>query len=192
MDNIEDSIIAVICEGNSEKYYLNILLDNDLLIVGKKDILTNAILPIKFKKANTFQEHFLTMTHIKPITIFLIQDSEVSMGKFKEPYKNNIASTYYFITSPEIEMLLIHHFNLYDDFIKVKSKKKPCEFLADKCKIPTSKLKSKEFIEKTFDDPTKLVRAIKIYSEKSPYKRKKNKSNKYQLIDLLKVDEIKK
>lgn len=189
MINLEESIVAVICEGNSEKYYINILLENDLLIINKEDILTEAILPVKYKKANIFQEHFLTMTHAKPISIFLIQDSNVEMKAIKEPYKSKIYGTYFFITSPEIEMLMIHHFDMYDDFIKVKTKKKPCEFLAEKLKLTTSKVKSKQFIEDTFCNPDNLVKAIKRYSEKSPYKNRKNKRNRYQLINLIKKSE---
>ncbi|EOY5022160.1 hypothetical protein ACP3DM_001098 [Enterococcus faecium] len=189
MNNLGESIVAIICEGNSEKYYINILLENDLLIINKEDILTEAVLPVKYKKANIFQEHFLTMTHEKPISIFLIQDSDVEMKAIKEPYRSKVCGTYFFITSPEIEMLMVHHFNMYDDFIKVKSKKKPCEFLAGKLKVTTSKLKSKQFIEATFCNPQNLVEAIKKYSEKSPYKNRKNKKNRYQLIDLIKKND---
>ncbi len=125
--------IALICEGNSEKHYLNILLNHNKLKINRADLLTNDILPMDAKKSDIFQKRYLTMNYDKALVIFLIQDNDNAMRKIKGPYQEKTKATYYFLTTPEIEMLLIHHYGLNQEFQKVKSgrdKQKPSIFLA--------------------------------------------------------------
>ncbi|MBM7709241.1 hypothetical protein [Enterococcus lemanii] len=180
--------IALICEGNSEKYYLKILLDHNKLKINRDDLLTNDILPIDARKSDIFQKRYLTMNYDKELVIFLVQDNDNAMRKIKSPYQEKIKATYYFLTTPEIEMLLIHHYGLYQEFQKVKSgkeKQKPSIFLATHLNEKASILKSKGYIESTFSNPNDLVEAIRAYSQKSP---KRKKSNQLGLVDLLSLD----
>lgn len=183
MIDCSESIVALICEGNSEKNYLNILLDDNRLTIQRSDLLTNDILPMECKKADVFQRRFLTMDYNKPLVLFLVQDNDKMMKKIRAPYGEKIKATYFFLTTPEIEMLLICHFNLYNEFQKVKSTQKPSAFLAKSLKKKVSFIKSKEFIENTFTNSQDLVNAIKEYSSKSP---KREKKNHLELVELLK------
>lgn len=176
----EERYLAVICEGNAEINYLNILLADDKLIFSKEELLGEKLLPRNVKK---FVENYLHMQYEKPLILLLVQDNNDTF-KIPKPYDEKIKDVFKVITTPEIEMVMIHHFGYYDEFNKVKSgrnKKKPCEFLAEKFKVKTSKIKSKGFINKTFT-PASLAAAIQLYTEKSP---KRNKEA-FELIDLLK------
>ncbi len=163
-------------------------MNHDKLKINRADLLTNDILPIDAKKSDIFQKRYLTMNYDKELVIFLIQDNDNAMRKIKSPYQEKIKATYYFLTTPEIEMLLIHHHGLNQEFQKVKSgkdKQKPSIFLATHLSKKTSALKSKEYIEATFSNPNDLVKAIRAYSEKSP---KRKQSNQLELVDLLAPD----
>lgn len=108
-----------------------------------------------------------------------IQDDTKSYT-IKSPYSNKVKEVCLVITKPEIEMLMIHSLSLYNDYQKVKSKKKPSLFLAETLKKKSSVIKSEVYIRDFFKDYS-LVDAIKKHSQKT----KKDK-NHYLLIDLLK------
>lgn len=171
-------IVACICEGNTEKNIISILLENNDLIFTKEQLLDNQILQGKYKKAKIFSDQYLTMDYgEKKLIILLIQDHKNSYV-IKAPYSEKIKGKYLVVTAPEIEMLMIHSSGLYNKF--QKSKKKPSLFLSEEWKIGTAKIKNTKFI-KDFYEKNSLVDAIKVHSKKS------KKNSKYKLLyDILK------
>ena len=174
--------IALICEGNTERNILTILLDSEKLVFKREHLVEEDLIPHRFKQAKKLEREILSMNYKKLYLIF-VQDND-NMPKINRLYLEKIFKTVKVITTPEIEMLMVHHFGLYQKYAKLsKSKwKKPSEFIASEMNMTTSKVKSKSFIEATFD-PNSLIKAIKAYSSKSP--KKYNSKNNIELVDIL-------
>lgn len=168
---------AVICEGNTEINYLNILLDNDYLVFRKEDILEEKLLGNKYMKGEYFCSSFLKMDYGHPLDILIITDR---ITRFKVPsiYSEKIGLVNRYITKPEIEMLVVHHLKLYDEYNK--QKEKPSDFLAQILGKSTKEIKSYSFIKETFSNPEDLLKSIKLQSSRSP----KSKTH-YKILDLL-------
>ncbi len=106
--------------------------------------------------------------------VFWIQKNE--NFKISKAYRDKI-DVINVVTAPEIEMLIIHCENKYNEYCH--SKKKPSDF----CKQDLRKLKydkKYETVKAYFDPPDKLVNAIKLYHQKQQTK------DQYSLLDLLK------
>ena len=172
------NLIACICEGSTEKTIIEILLEQKQLIFSEDKLLDGKIFVGSYRKASVFCDRYLTMDYgDTKISIILVQDQKQSYY-IKSPYSNKIEETYLAITSPEIEMLMIHSIGLYSEY--TKQKKKPSIFLAEKLKTKASIIKSKEYIRKFYKQHD-LVNAIKEYKKKAKAKR-----GTYQLADFLK------
>lgn len=178
-----DDIVACICEGNSEKYIIEILLEQDKLIFDREQLLDNKILTGNYRKTKVFTDNYLTLDYEdKNLVILFIRDNSNFNFFIKDPYNHQVKGNYLVITSPEIEMLMIHALDLFDEFQKVKSVKKPCEFLCEKKKMTQGKLKSKNYIYSFYEDHD-LVNSIKMHKSKSS---KLKKENHLFLKDILK------
>lgn len=159
-------IVACICEGNSEKYIMSMLLEEDKLIFTEDQLLENEFLQGKYRNPANFSSEYLTMDYgSNKIVVLSIQDNKKSYS-LKKPYSNKVKSTYIVVTSPEIEMLMIHSLNLYNEYQKVKTKESPSLFLSKHLKKTTSKIKSEKFI-RDFYNRYSLTEAIKTYKSKS-------------------------
>lgn len=166
--------IACICEGFAESAVINILLNNDLLIFKRQDMLEEEV--IKIRDARSFETKYLRKGFSDKISIIRILDSRrenFKIGKAYE-YKIDIINV---ITAPEIEMLIIFNENKYKEF--KKSGKKPSEFCKDELKM--AKVKTYDFVFNYFSDSKKLVNAIREY-----HKISKVHKGEYTLLDLLK------
>lgn len=176
----KNSDVAVICEGNAERNYLSILLEANLLKFDRNQLIKEQLLGGTYRGKTKFRDEFLTMSYDEPITLLQVQDTNKKI-KFNSPYVDKIGQHLVIRTKPELEILLIHHLDLYEEFNKVKSKHKPSSFLANYLGIKQSNLKSKKFIMNTWDGET-LYSAIEIYNSKI-------RKEEYGLIDLLKETE---
>lgn len=96
-----------------------------------------------------------------------------SAKNFERDYLNK--TTNEMITSPEIEMLVIHAEGKYDDYSRKRMK--PSDYVKQYLKM--SEIKSYEFAKKYFNEANILVNAIQQYKQKSA-----NRSG--TLADLLK------
>lgn len=169
-----NDIVACICEGNSEKYIIEILLEQNNLIFDRDQLLDSKILTGSYRKPKVFTDHYLTLDYGDSNLVILVIQDNCNPGFFiKDPYNHQVNGNYLVITSPEIEMLMIHALNLFDEFQKVKSIKKPCEFLSDRLQVKQSKLKSKDYIY-NFYSKYDLVNSIKLHKSKSSKLRKDN------------------
>ncbi len=151
-----DHKIGVIVEGAAEKAVFNILLESNNLLFTKEDLLIGN--PTHTRAAKKYCERNLKM--IDNVEIIRILDSETEKFNILKSYQRKVSKIINVYTKPEIEMLVIHSENLYEQYIK--SRKKPSTFLVELDK-QYKFCKSQDFIRMHFSDPEKLVRAITEY-----------------------------
>lgn len=166
--------VACICEGSAEEVIINILLDNDLLIFGREQLLEEK--PIRERKGSAFEAKYLRKGFDGKITVFRILDSRGEAFKVSKAYQHKV-DIINVITAPEIEMLIIFNEDAYNDF--KKSGKKPSAYCKENLKM--RHVKESQFVRDYFSDADILVEAIKTYHSKS-----KIKKGEYTLLDILK------
>ena len=165
---------ACICEGAAESAIIDILLDNDLLIFSREELLEESVL--RCRNAKTFEERYLRKGFDDKISVIRILDSRGEQFRLSKAYTHKV-SVINVVTAPEIEMLIIHSEGAYEKF--KHSGKKPSDFC--KADLKMHNVKSYDFDLEYFNDTAKLVKAIK------EYKRNANiPKGEYSLIDLLK------
>ena len=173
--------IALICEGVSEVTLMNILLDGDKFWFPREQLIEERILKNSYyRNPKLFASDYLNMNYEDGLNVFLIHDNSRNYN-IPKPFDIKINRKCQFITEPEIEMILVHHHNLYSEY--EKSKLKPSLFLANTLKTKSSVLKGAKYLQSTFsaDD---LVKAIKMYAQKS--KSTKVRRDEFRLAELLK------
>lgn len=165
---------ACICEGSAERAIMDILLDNDLLIFTREEMLEEEV--IRCREGKKFEEKYLRKGFMDKISVIRILDSRRENFKLSKAYEHKV-DVINVITAPEIEMLIIFNEDKYREF--KKSRKKPSDFCKEELKM--TDVKVYDFVKKYFADPKVLVTAIKKYHEMSRIQR-----NEYTLLDLLK------
>ena len=132
--------------------------------------------------AKKLENEILSMQFEDELMLLLVQDNS-NQPKISSMYAQKIDETVMVITTPEIEMLLIHHLGYYHDYARLKTvkKEKPSKYIAEKIGVRPSKVKSKEYIQKVFTADTLMI-AIKKYSLNSAHRFK----GTFELVDLLK------
>lgn len=165
---------ACICEGAAENAIMDILLDNNLLIFSREELLEEEI--IRCREGKRFEERYLRKGLEDKVSVIRILDSRRENFKISKAYQYMV-DVINVITAPEIEMLIIFNEDKYKEF--KKSGKKPSEFCVEKLKI--AEVKSYAFVKAYFSNPNVLVAAIKKYHEMS-----KIPKGEYTLLDLLK------
>lgn len=164
---------ACICEGAAESAIIDILVDNDLLIFTREEMLEESV--IRCRTAKKFEERYLRKGFDNQISVIRILDSRREDFRLSKAYANKV-DVINIITAPEIEMLIIHNERAYERF--KRSGKKPSEF----CKIDLRMhdVKSYDFVKNYFSVPQTLVNAI------GEYRRTANiPKGEYSLSDLL-------
>ena len=165
---------ACICEGAAESAIIDILVDHDLLIFSREEMLDESV--IRCRTAKKFEERYLRKRFDGQISVIRILDSRREDFCLSKAYKNKV-DIINVITAPEIEMLIIHNEGAYDKF--KRSGKKPSEFC--KSDLRMHNVKSYEFVKDYFSDPQKLVDAIHEYRRTANIPR-----GEHSLADLLK------
>ena len=115
--------IACICEGSAEEAIMDILLDHDLLIFSREDLLEERVL--RSRSAKKFEERYLRKGFSAPISVVRVLDSRRENFTLSKAYAHKV-DVINVITAPEIEMLIIHKEKAYDKF--KRTQKKPSEF----------------------------------------------------------------
>lgn len=165
---------ACICEGSAENAIMDILLDHNLLIFSREEMIEEEI--IRCREGKKFEEKCLRKGFMDKISVIRILDSRRENFKISKAYASKV-DVINVITAPEIEMLIIFNEDKYREF--KKSGKKPSGFCKEDLKM--TEVKSYDFVKNYFIDPTVLVEAIKKYHEMS-----KVQKGEYTLLDLLK------
>ena len=167
-------IKACICEGAAEAAIIDVLLDNDLLIFNREEMLDENV--IRCRDGKTFETRYLRKGFQEMVSVIRILDSRRENFKLSKAYENKV-DVINVITAPEIEMLIILNENKYNEY--KKSGKKPSIFCKEN--LRKSNVKSYAFVKGYFEDPEILMEAIKKYTEVS-----KIRNGEYKLLDLLK------
>ncbi len=165
---------ACICEGAAENAIMDILLDNDLLIFTREEMLEEEILHCR--DGRRFEEKYLRKGFMDKISVIRILDSRRENFKLSKAYEHKV-DVINVITAPEIEMLIIFSEDKYKEF--KKSGKKPSDFCKEDLKM--TGVKAYSFVKNYFSDPVVLLAAIRKYHEMS-----KIRKGEYTLLDLLK------
>ena len=152
--DFDNSYIICICEGKAECAIMDILLDNDLLIFDRSNLLDEKV--YKRMTQQTFIDNFMQFNYEKELVVFRILDSKKENLKIKKPYKT--PKTLSFYTAYEIEFVFINYDNLYEEFQKCKSKVKASEFYKSQNRKYS---KGYDYVRKYFSDVDKLCEALK-------------------------------
>ena len=166
---------ACICEGSAENAIMDILLDNNLLIFTREEMLEEEV--IRCRSGRRFEEKYLRKGFSERISVIRILDSRRENFKLSKAYEHKV-NVINVITAPEIEMLIIFNEDKYKEF--KKSGKKPSDFCKEDLKMTS--VKSYNFVKDYFADPDILLAAIRKYHEIS-----KIRKGEYTLLDLLKM-----
>ena len=166
---------ACICEGSAENVIMDILLDNNLLIFTREEMLEEEV--IRCRSGKRFEEKYLRKGFSERISVIRILDSRRENFKLSKAYEHKV-DVINVITAPEIEMLIIFNEDKYKEF--KKSGKKPSDFCKEDLKMTS--VKSYNFVKDYFADPDILLAAIRKYHEIS-----KIRKGEYTLLDLLKM-----
>lgn len=165
---------AVICEGAAEAAIIDILVDHNLLIFSREEMLEERVL--RCRSGRTFEERYLRKGFSAQISVIRILDSRREEFKLSKAYAGKV-SVVNVITAPEIEMLIIHSEGKYERF--KQSGKKPSDFC--KMDLKMRDVKSYDFVKSYFNDAGKLVDAIMKYRKIANIPKEE-----YSLADLLK------
>ncbi|MCI5569138.1 MAG: hypothetical protein ACOYBH_08215 [Candidatus Alectryocaccobium sp.] len=165
---------ACICEGSAEAAIIDILVDNDLLIFTREEMLDERV--IRSRSAKKFEERYLRKGFKDKISVIRILDSRREDFRLSKAYVHKV-DLINIITSPEIEMLIIHSEGAYERF--KRSGMKPSDF----CKIDLRMhdVKSYDFVKEYYHDPQILLVAIEKYRRIANIPK-----GEYCLSDLLK------
>jgi hypothetical protein len=147
---------ACICEGAAEAAIMDILVDSDLLIFSRDEMLDERV--IRCRSAKRFEERYLRKGFDEQISVIRILDSHREEFRLSKAYKHKI-DVVNVVTAPEIEMLIIHSEGAYEKF--KKSGKKPSDFC--KTDLGMGCVKSYDFVKDYFSNPETLIQAIKEY-----------------------------
>lgn len=93
---------------------MDILLDNDLLIFSREDLLDRKLLTCR--NAQKFQEHYLKMKYKNKISVIRILDSGKENFTLSKAYKDKVDVIINVLTTPEIEILIIYSEGKYQEF----------------------------------------------------------------------------
>lgn len=103
---------ACICEGSAENAIMDILLDNDLLIFTREEMLEEEVL--RCRDGKHFEEKYLRKGFMDKISVIRILDSRRENFKLSKAYEHKV-DVINVITAPEIEMLIIFNEDKYKE-----------------------------------------------------------------------------
>ncbi len=156
--------IALICEGASENAVMDILLDNEMLVFKRNDLIEEEV--IRSRDGKKFEERYLRKGFDGKITILRILDSRNENFKISKAYADKV-EVINVITAPEIEMLIIFNEGKYKEY--KKSGKKPSVFCKENLKMP--KVKHYDFVRGYFSNADIILKSIRMYQRVSKIKK---------------------
>lgn len=171
-------IVACICEGGAETAIIDMLVDNNLLVFTREQMLNEEV--IHCRSAKVFEQRYLRKEFKSKITVLRVLDSHSEGFRLSLAYEHKVDNIINVVTSPEIEMLLILAEDKYEEYMKKSSSMSPSVFCKQVLKMK-DKIKSREFVREYFADIDMLVSTIQEYKKKRILKK-----GEIYLADLLK------
>ena len=165
---------ACICEGSAENAIIDILLDYDLMIFKREEMIEEEVL--RCREGKKFEQKYLRKGFKDKISVIRILDSRHENFKLSKAYADKV-DVINVVTAPEIEMLIIFNEDKYKEF--KKSAKKPSSFCKEDLKM--AEVKSYDFVKDYFSNQQVLINAIKEYRRIANVPK-----GEYSLSDLLK------
>ena len=95
---------ACICEESAENAIMDILLDHDLLIFNREEMIEEEV--IRCREGKKFEEKYLRKGFKDKISVIRILDSRRENFKLSKAYAGKV-DVINVVTAPEIEMLII-------------------------------------------------------------------------------------
>lgn len=158
--------IAILAEGTSEKAILDVLLDNDLLIFTREELIDEEVLSIR--KASDFERQYLNHSFENKIKIYRVHDSRTEAFNLRKEYKLKVEDPIYEIyTTPEIEVLFLIYKGDYEKYIKgtKKSNIKPSKYVKQNYGKEFKNFKTYKFVYHFWsNDVNELVKCIQEYA----------------------------
>lgn len=193
MDSVADELLThyvlFCCEGTAEGVVIERLVDEGKLIVDTERIVKD---PITFKpftrarKARDIEARFFgqdfAVEGARGLLLARVVDSRRAKFVLSRVNRDS-ALVRTFITAPEIEMLVIHAENAYEDWLR-KSRKDRQLMPSEYCirHLGFNAVKSEEFLREYWNDVDRLTSAIRAYASKTG----KRKTEELMLTHLLK------
>lgn len=170
-DFLKDEYVICICEGAAEEAIMNLLIDNDLLIFSRNNLVGKEI--TRKRKGSEIENLFLHRDYTKPVNIIRILDSKAENFRLGKLYTERYP-VYNIYTRPEIEMLLILAEGHYQKYLqKAKSNQKPSLYCKTEL-FSKQHIKSQEFLQTYFHDFKQLLAAIQQYDQVASKKGEAN------------------
>lgn len=178
--------LLIMCEGPNELKIIDILLDNNMLIFSRNDLLGLEAYHARQISSSSAIKTALNIYPGNDVRIIRIGDTQNDTIKIPLEYKNKFSPDPIkkYCTKPEIEMLLIISEGLLQEFTKVKSSVDAKTFAKQNILFNRRKYKNDTaFYENYYGQNPEL---LKLAIEE--YKRKKHshKKDELYLADLLK------
>lgn len=155
----------IMCEGSNERQIIDILLDNDLLIFNRDDLL--GLVPYHARQINSSGQvkTVLNMYPGNDVVVLRIGDKQSEVLRIPAAYKHKIQSVQKVCTRPELEVLLIIAEGLWQDYHKVKSKVSAKDFAKANVRLGNKRYDNSTAFYSTYfgGDVDKLAACITEY-----------------------------
>lgn len=173
----------IMCEGPNELKIIDILLDAGRLKLTRDDLLGLSAYHARQIKTSARVQAELRM-YCGEVTVLRIGDKLNDKLCIPAEWKRHISRVEKYCTLPELEILLIISENLYYQFEKVKSCKKPKQFAKEEIIYHGVRYNNAtNFYERYYgDDCDKLVNAIRRYKQL----HHTHKNDEHYLAELIK------
>lgn len=169
------------CEGTCEVELLDVLIERNLLIYKKEDLLYEEVFHLRQLDIATYTK-INSLKSDDKVLIYRVIDKNNNMLRINNKSCNNrIEEKIDVLIKPELEILMIIHEGLYEDYLKHKTDYKPSEYYKIKHKEYN---KQKAYIYDYFNnlDNLELVRILKDYEIKRKGTHTENELSLYDLL----------
>ncbi len=174
--------ILIMTEGNNELAFVNVLLEKGILKFKKEELLMEDVYHAR-QITGELVGYIQLLPSGDTVSIYRIGDklsdklivpTNIMSEKIKDKYDIS--------TTPEFEVLFLLNENLYDDYLKVKSIKKPSEFYKEHNK---NYKKQSSFVKKYFESMTndEIIKLIELYVMKHGKAHKPNQLTLKEIIN---------
>ena len=174
--------ILIMTEGNNELAFVNVLLEKGILKFKKEELLMEDVYHAR-QITGELMGYIQLLPSGDTVSIYRIGDklsdklivpTNIMSEKIKDKYDIS--------TTPEFEVLFLLNENLYDDYLKVKSLKKPSEFYKEHNK---NYKKQSSFVKKYFESMTndEIIKLIELYVMKHGKAHKPNQLTLKEIIN---------
>ena len=155
--DFSEKYVLCLTEGTAEREIMEMLLDDDMLLFKREDLVGKKIQ--RRMSVSAVEEKFLSLSYSKPVVIIRVIDSRKESFKLKKQFQGRF-EIITISTHPEIELLLILHKGDYPDYCKTKSVEKPSSY----CKRKYGYRKNQDVFSSYFS-VEELIQAMRMYSQ---------------------------